>query len=467
MDVLKDRRIPSIILSALLLTSTIVILGNSADASVEDVSAASGTNRFVVWEDAPYKDQGKSEIFFKRSTDNGAVWLPTVNLSNNPGGSHAPAIAVSGANVYVAWLQANADSTAQDIFLRRSTDNSATWKAVIKITTTGKIGFTAPQIVSSGSNVYVFWEQSNGDIYLRRSADNGATWKSIVNISGNPGRSVDEQVAVSGSNVYVTWFQISADNAKVDVFFRKSSDNGATWGAKVNLSNSGKVMGTIFNSHQLTVSGSHIHVVWNQPDTTSGRSWTQIFIRSSDNSGGAWNPAKKVTSEDADFINPHVASSGSNVYLLFERVISADSGGQLTDIMFLVSRDNGVTWEPAVVLVESVGNATHTHMNLFALGSNVYVLWENGGYEFGDLFFRRSIDNGKTWGAISDDLNNRARRAFGIDVAASGSSVYLVWYHRNVGEIYLLRSINNGATWEPVKNISANAGFSRDPQIGS
>ena len=144
------------LVSALLLSSIYVITSSTpvlaADENVvvvaaDELNAASGNNRFVVWSD---KTPGNYDVFVRRSTDNGATWKPVKNLSNNAGISEIPQIAVSGSNVYVTWRD------------------------------------TAP---------------GNADMLFRRSTDNGATWKAVVNLSNNAGHSIKPQVYVSGSNV--------------------------------------------------------------------------------------------------------------------------------------------------------------------------------------------------------------------------------------------------------------------------
>ena len=84
------------------------------EPSSGDVSAASGSNRFVVWQDS--SDTGPGDIYFKRSTDNGATWKSPVNLSSNSGKSYDPDIAVSGTNVYLTRTQANAGDTSSISF---------------------------------------------------------------------------------------------------------------------------------------------------------------------------------------------------------------------------------------------------------------------------------------------------------------------------------------------------------------
>jgi hypothetical protein len=67
-------------------------LSNNAGKSFSPVVAASGNNVYVVWtDDTP----GNSEIFYRRSTDGGASFGGTVNISNTTESSYAPRVAVS------------------------------------------------------------------------------------------------------------------------------------------------------------------------------------------------------------------------------------------------------------------------------------------------------------------------------------------------------------------------------------
>ena len=202
----------------------------------EEVTAASGSNRFVVWYDST---PGNDDILFKRSTDAGATWKATVNLSTNPGSSKDPQIAVSGSNVYVVWEQHNSVANVDDTFFRRSTDNGATWGSKVKISAnsidTDNVNLI--QVAASGSSVYIVWVDAPApfEILIRRSTDGGATWKPVVNLSSNAGSSSSPRIAVSASNVYVVWSDATPGN--YDIFLKRSTDNGATWKPTVNLSN--------------------------------------------------------------------------------------------------------------------------------------------------------------------------------------------------------------------------------------
>ncbi|MGC2685834.1 MAG: sialidase family protein [Candidatus Nitrosopolaris sp.] len=63
--------------------------------------AAFGNKVYVVWTD---NSPGNFDIFFIKSTDGGNTFSKPLNLSNDPGLSYLPRIAIDGKNnVYVVW----------------------------------------------------------------------------------------------------------------------------------------------------------------------------------------------------------------------------------------------------------------------------------------------------------------------------------------------------------------------------
>jgi len=83
------------VLMAFLLSSFLVAGGlnkvEAQESDSSDVSAASGSNRFVVWQDGT---PGNYDVLSRRSTNNGATWDTIRNLSNNAGISSFPQLAV-------------------------------------------------------------------------------------------------------------------------------------------------------------------------------------------------------------------------------------------------------------------------------------------------------------------------------------------------------------------------------------
>jgi hypothetical protein len=90
------------------------------------------------------------------------------------------------------------------------------------------------QIAVAGSNVYVVWADNtpgNYEIFFRKSTNGGITFGSTINVSNNAGFSFFPQIAVAGSTVYVVWTDNTPGNN--DIFFRKSN----SWEGPINVSN--------------------------------------------------------------------------------------------------------------------------------------------------------------------------------------------------------------------------------------
>jgi hypothetical protein len=90
----------------------------------------SGNKVYVIWQDPP-PFPGPGEVFFRASTDLGANFAATENLSNNVGDSSVPDISASGTNVYVVWQDFAPGNN--DLFFTRSADGGATFDSAQNI----------------------------------------------------------------------------------------------------------------------------------------------------------------------------------------------------------------------------------------------------------------------------------------------------------------------------------------------
>ncbi len=170
---------------------------------------------------------------------------------------------VSGANVYVLWVQGDEDNT--DLYLKTSHDGGVTFGNTINLSNNPASLSYHPKIVASGENVYIVWEDDEGnsgnsDIFFMKSSDAGKSFTGKSDISNDPSGSGTPQLTVSGDNVYVAWMGTSPDNT--DVFLAQSSNVGNSFTAPENLSNDPDLS---FNP-LLSVNGTHIFVQWTDQD---------------------------------------------------------------------------------------------------------------------------------------------------------------------------------------------------------
>ena len=101
-------------------------------------------------------------------------------------------------------------------------------------------------IAVSEANVYVAWwtnKSGNNEVLFRASNDNGATFGDKINLSKTPeSESEDVEIQASDNNVYVTWWE--RNQTSNDPVMRISNDNGETFGPLLPLA----VNGTLFSS---------------------------------------------------------------------------------------------------------------------------------------------------------------------------------------------------------------------------
>jgi hypothetical protein len=89
--------------------------------------------------------------------------------------------------------------------------------------------------------------------------------------------------AISGENVYVTWWTNKTSNNNNEVMFRASTDGGATFGEKINLSNTTEADST---RAEIDSDADSVIVTWWETDQTSD---TPVMRVSNDN-GATFGP---------------------------------------------------------------------------------------------------------------------------------------------------------------------------------
>jgi hypothetical protein len=98
-------------------------------------------------------------------------------------------------------------------------------------------------IATSGENAYITWwsnKTGNEEVMFRASTDNGATFGDKLNLSNTTeADSDDAEIAASGDNVYVSWWE--RNETSDTPVARISNDNGATFGPMLMLATNGTI----------------------------------------------------------------------------------------------------------------------------------------------------------------------------------------------------------------------------------
>jgi hypothetical protein len=358
----------------------------------------SESNVYVAWRDAIRKDQDSSsfsiEIMFRTSHDSGESFGNEIILSNNGSNLFPPQLATSENSVFVVWEGYDSSDQLQ-VFLRVSKDYGITFGETINLSkSTGSA--REPQIVATGQNVYVVWEDDspgNFDIFLASSPDHGATFSPPVNISNNPGDSHSPQITMSDKAVYIAWNDFTNGNS--DILLMQVSSEDGNFGRIVNLS-----VDSDRSLHpRLAVVDRHIYVVW-QTDRVHRFAFSslrdEIMFRYSDDEGKSFSSIKRISLKNIlDPIEPNIAAAGNNVYIVW----AGQNTHRFPNIFFRSSDDFGNSFGNIVNLQNDLTD--HGAPQIAATNHTVYVTWDNGGtadnqsfmisHDYGNTFTRNVI----------------------------------------------------------------------------
>jgi len=151
----------------------------------------------------------------------------------------------------------------------------------------------------------------------------------------------------------------------------------------------------------------------------------------------------------ADPKTPRIATdaTGQDVYLVWE-----DGCGE---IKFRASHDGGETFGDILNLSNSARNSIDPRVATSASGDFVHVTWQESRSSGNDeIFYSRSTNGGESFNAPTGvgtpkNLSNTPRASNDHQLVAEGANVYVVWvdYTTGNGDIYFKRSNNNGQSF--------------------
>ncbi|MDE2588644.1 MAG: exo-alpha-sialidase, partial [Patescibacteria group bacterium] len=303
------------------------------------------------------------------------------------------------------------------------------------------------QILSSGNNVYLLWE-NGGKFFFQKSVNGGSAFDSpvmVINMTGS--RSVEPQMAVSDNNVYVVWNYFDKNGTYLD--FRQSVDNGASFGKTITLYSDSSLD---FLSLELAISAKHVYIAWMD---YSG--FTHLI--KSDNNGTTFSSVIDLDNSTRKLGDPKIFASNNHLYLLMEGGCIISSGTQ--QICYpspYVKRSDGYgnTWSSTNPIINGTAGGFATDARVAISGDNVYVIWQYNGYGFGKILFAKSNNDAAAFGNVTS-FGNNGQEGY-PDVLTNGNNVYLFWQTdgNNTNDIMFTHSIDGGTTFSKPVDLSNN-----------
>jgi hypothetical protein len=322
----------------------------------------------------------------------------------------------------------------------------AGWTGAQRLTWTAGDSMMPAVAIDSGDGIHVVWQDLTSgiaEICYKRSLSGGTTWSALQHLTWNSGASECPAVAADSSNgIHVVWQDDTPGN--VEIYYVKSSDRGATWGAARRLT---WEYGVSVRPAIVVDSADRIHVAW-QDDKTGT---TEIYYRQSTDAGENWSAVRRLTWTSGISEYPALAvGSGTNIYVVWHD----DTPGNL-EIYFKRSTDGGTTWDAAKRLSWTSGDCWAPDI---AKGSgNALLVVYCSEY---DIFIKKSTDGGSSW-SIAKRLTWNTENVGTVVAVDSMNTIHLMWqrdYVHDEYDIFYKKSTDGGTTWSYAVDLTSSGG---------
>lgn len=274
-------------------------------------------------------------------------WTTPMDISQSTWGSYGPTFALDSQSYTHAVFWGNGE-TQSEWSIWYTNNRTGSWATPKKITTGGDL--RAPEIViDSSDTLHVIYEdRSIDEIMYVRSSDYGATWSTKYNLSSSSGKAYEPDLAVDGDdNLHAVWIDNRwSGSGNYQLGYAKRT--GGSWGGVVHIPNT--VGFTKVPAVSTTGAGANlrVHISFHgKPQNTSPNYMTEVYyVRY----GTSWeNPVNISNSGNDASYNPDIVGTAENhIYLVWD-----ESKLGYHDIFMRRSTDNGTTWSADYVIVQN------------------------------------------------------------------------------------------------------------------
>jgi len=380
-----------------------------------------------------------------------------INISADPQPQNEPSVRISRKDpnrVVAAWrdFRTGINPPLRRIGYSFSTDGGQSWSVsqlLPQIIPDAPLSSDPVVGVDTSGNFYIYTVSLNeitgdGELWLFKSADEGETFNQVYEMATGPWFE-DKEWATTDlypsspfvNTQYCSWTRFAANTS---ILLIKSTDDGVTWNAPVQVSDG---VSGVQGSFPATSSNGELYVVW-RAYTGSG----QIrFDKSTD--GGLTFGTDKIVSSSPDSWFPHMAvdlSGGpfhNNIYVVWNDLRNGDD-----DVFLSISSNGGDTWTSAQrINNDPVNNGKDQYWPSIAIseiGEIVILFYDTRNTPNNNIieaYIARSTDGGATFTnelvstqpSPTNIPNNDVRFGDYIHIDFYGGNIVPVWTDERAG----------------------------------
>jgi len=273
---------------------------------------------------ASWLQNDKRDVVVARSLDFGRNWSYSL-AERGQEDADKPVLAVRGTDVYVGFNH-------EEKFLVAASHDAGQTFNVVNVNANAGPGWSLAggATLDAAGNVFMGWTSYARydmasrpvSVYISRSTDGGKTWSTLLldQSSAPPGCKAQmcetgylgAQIALASDAagaLYALWNAGSVNGGPERIYFSSSTTAGATWSARVGVSNAAAGVEHAFPALVAGTAGD-IRVAWMDTrirDTANPRqSLWNTFLRSSTNGGATWGGESRLSggAQGYDYILP-------------------------------------------------------------------------------------------------------------------------------------------------------------------
>jgi len=338
------------------------------------------------------------------------------------------------------------------------------WTSAQRLTN-NQIGLFPDIVIDSQNVTHIVYTQTpdfNTSRIVRYINNRGGNWSAPFTLSA-PGLFADLgrlSTVTLGGKVYLAavYKAKTGNNVTSRIYYRLSSDGGATWGPQERITNAASYEPNI----RLDDTGQP-HVMFTyQPGSALDMAYSTRV-------NGAWTAPQLLNSGATAFNrDASIGYTRANGTLTLHAVfMGGKNGDEGNKRIYSVRKVGAGPWEAPRQRQSNSGGGFPEIVTDFQ--SKVYGVWQvNSSTYFYEPYFSRSLDNGVNW-STPEVVGSKSADIGEVPAIARTPSgkIAVLWedqYHTsdNKRDIFARVSEDDGAHWSGVKNISPSSGYSRN-----
>ncbi len=263
-----------------------------------------------------------------------AVAGPLVQVTTDTNTDYWPAMTrTSDGTLWAVWSSYRSGNA--DLWYKISSDGGATWTADTQLTTDGNTDYYPAVTQTADGTLWAVWSSyrsGNADLWYKTSSDGGATWSIETQLitDGNTDYYPAVTQAADGT-LWVVWTSYRSGN--YDLWYKTTADGGVTWTADTQLTTH---TGTDYLPAMTWAGDGRLWVVW-----SSSRSGNyDLWYKTTADGGATWSADTQNTTHGNTDRYPAITQADDGTFW----VVWSSSRSGAYDLWYKTSSDDGVTW---------------------------------------------------------------------------------------------------------------------------